>query len=123
MAKNTNRLLTKEIIYQVYHRNYSNEGTFKKITEDFIVKFNIISKYNEYLLEPLDHLMNCEYNVYALQVSIYAYMFELLTGKSCQSLRIFYLRDSTGKYWQEYNVPYMKLEVERLLNHYITYKV
>lgn len=34
MAKNTNRLLTKEIIYQVYHRNYSNEGTFKKITED-----------------------------------------------------------------------------------------
>jgi cyclomaltodextrinase / maltogenic alpha-amylase / neopullulanase len=31
MAKNTSKTLSHQVIYQVYHRNFSNEGTFKGV--------------------------------------------------------------------------------------------
>lgn len=77
-------------------------------------KFNFNSKYNEYFFEPVDYLQQCEFTSYTLQLSIYAYMYELMTGKRCGSLKIFYLREGNSRYWQEINCTYMKSAVRDL---------
>ena len=56
-------------------------------------KFRFSSPFGERMLEPVDHLHNCEFNVYALQLSMYAYMYEKQTGKKCRKCVIFYLKD------------------------------
>lgn len=70
------------------------------------------SKYNEYLLPPVDFLSYCEYNVYALQLSIYAYMYEQLSNKKIRNLHILYLNEDK---FISFNVPYMKQETKLLL--------
>lgn len=80
-------------------------------------KFNFQSKYNEYLLEPIDYLPQCEFTTYTLQLSIYAYMFEQMTGKKCGGLKIFYLREFEGSFWQEINCAYMRGAVQDMLDH------
>ena len=37
---------------------------------------NFYSQYAKKLLPPMDHLDDCQYNIYALQLSIYAYFYE-----------------------------------------------
>ena len=125
LITSTSKIFSEHLLYA---HDYKLAGTADLIVEnkqnfsvfDFKTnkKFGYFSKYNEYLLEPVDYLANCEYTVYALQVSIYAYMFEQITGKKCASLKIFYLRDIDSKFWQEINVPYMRADVEILLKHY-----
>ena len=39
-------------------------------------KFNLFNQYSEYLLHPLSHLTACEYTTYALQLSLYAFMYQ-----------------------------------------------
>jgi len=122
---NTSNVMSEQLL--VLH-DYRVAGTADLIVEnkqnfaifDFKTnkKFNFTSKYNEFLLEPVDYLTNCEFTVYALQLSLYAYMFEMKTGKKCASLKTFYLRDFSAKFWQEINIPYMKDSIEKLLNHY-----
>jgi len=75
-------------------------------------KFNFSSLYGEHLLAPVDHLQNCEFNVYGLQLSLYAYMYEKMTGMRCSKCVIFYLKDNR---FIPYHVNYMKAEVELLL--------
>jgi len=70
------------------------------------------SKYNEYLLPPVDFLSYCEYNVYALQLSIYAYMYEQISNKKVRNLHILYLNEEK---FISFNVPYMKQEIKLLL--------
>jgi hypothetical protein len=80
-------------------------------------KFNFINKYNEYFYEPIDYLPQCEFTTYTIQLSIYAYMYELLTGKKCGGLKIFYLREFNDKtFWQEIPCTYMKSTVIDLFN-------
>jgi len=78
-------------------------------------KFNFTSKYCESLLSPVEHLHNCEFNVYALQLSIYAYMYEKLTKKKCRGLVIFYLEN--GK-WVSVSCNYLKNDVIAILSDY-----
>lgn len=75
--------------------------------------FNFSSAYGEHMLAPVDHLQNCEFNVYGLQLSLYAYMYEKMTGKKCAKCVIFYLRDNA---FIPYHVNYMKAEIESLLS-------
>ena len=82
-------------------------------------KLSTSNKYSEYLLYPLDFIQYCEYNVYALQLSLYAYMHEKETNKRVKSMRILYQQDNK---LVPYYVPYMKLEVRAMLNHYIKTK-
>jgi ATP-dependent exoDNAse (exonuclease V) beta subunit len=74
------------------------------------------NKYKDFLLYPLDFIQNCEYNVYALQLSLYAFMYEKLTGKRVKNLCIFFIQDNK---MIPYNVPYLKLEIRAMLNHYV----
>ena len=44
-------------------------------------KINYVSDYGHWLNPPLTYLSDCQYNIYGLQMSIYAYMFQMETGK------------------------------------------
>lgn len=124
IIKKTSRIHSEAILHLDEHKL---AGTADLIVENGSVfyvldfktnkKFNFQSKYNEYFLEPLDYLQQCEFTGYTLQLSIYAYMHEQLTGKKCGGLKIFYLRESDVSYWQEINCVYMRSAVVDMLKH------
>jgi ATP-dependent exoDNAse (exonuclease V) beta subunit len=99
---------TADLIYD--HDKYFTIGDFKTNK-----KFNFSSKYNEYFNEPLSHLNYSEFNSYALQLSLYAFMYEKLSGKRCRKIVIFYLE-------QDKFIPihcnYLKSDIINLLKHY-----
>lgn len=76
-------------------------------------KFRFSSVYGECLLTPVDHLQNCEFNIYALQLSMYAYLYELETGKKCRKLVIFYLN---GDRFNAYHCNYLKSDIIKILD-------
>ena len=78
-------------------------------------KFNLASQYNKFLFPPLDHLMECEYNIYSLQLSIYAYLYSMHTGRKVRRLAVFYYNRDLNIF-QEYPVIYLKSDVINLLN-------
>ena len=48
---------------------------------------NIFNYYNPYgyetLHKPFDHLQNCQWSIYSIQLSVYALMYEMETGRRC----------------------------------------
>lgn len=93
---------------------YEHDSSFTVLDYKTNKQITAFSKYNEYLLAPVDFLSYCEYNVYALQLSIYAYMNEILTGKKTRNLHILYLYNDK---FISFNVPYMKYEVQAMLEY------
>jgi hypothetical protein len=113
------------IEHQVYNHEYKVAGTADIIrVEDkggFSVfdiktnkKFNLYSQYNDYLLTPLEHLPACEYSIYGLQLSLYAYMFQNITGRRVNQLGVMYYDRNTCKF-TNYPINYMKHEIEAML--------
>lgn len=80
-------------------------------------KFRFSSPFGERLLAPVDHLHSCEFSTYSLQLSLYAYIYEELTGKRCRKLVIFYL---DGDRFRAYHCNYLKNDVESILKDYNT---
>jgi hypothetical protein len=72
------------------------------------------NKYGNRLLAPFDYLEDCSFVKYSLQLSIYAYMFECLTGKKCRKLGIRYIPAENYMNHQYIPVMYMKPEVEHI---------
>lgn len=91
---------------------YDHDENFTVLDYKTNKAITAFSKYNEYLLPPVDFLSYCEYNVYALQLSIYAYMYEQLSNKKIRNLHILYLNEDK---FISFNVPYMKQETKLLL--------
>lgn len=71
------------------------------------------SKQNEFLFGALSYLQNCSFVRYSLQLSIYGFMFERLTGKRLRRLGI-RLIHTDNKTHQYIPVMYMKPEVEHI---------
>lgn len=71
---------------------------------------------------PVNHLMDTNYNHYALQLSLYAYMVEKATGKPCKGLTLLHHKPlsetEVDPVAVEYEVPYLKDEVELLLQYH-----
>jgi hypothetical protein len=138
----------EEVIHDIYEKVYKKGGYNELIcfdkeklicgTADYVVfrddgffdiydfktniKFNFENKFDDkFLLDPVSHLPNSEYFIYALQLSLYANMIEKLTNSKCGFLRIFWLKrqlDTKNIFkakWFKYNVPYLKEEVEDIL--------
>ena len=78
-------------------------------------KFDFFNKYGEYLLKPLDHLQNCKYNSYGIQLSLYAFMYSKKTGRKPRQLSVVYWNKTS---FEKYYVPYMFWDVNVLLKHY-----
>ena len=96
---------TADLIYE--HKHEFTIGDFKTNK-----RFRFSSPYSERLKDPVSHLHNCEFNLYGLQLSLYAYLYEKMSGKRCRKCVIFYLQDDR---FLSYHVNYMKAEVESIL--------
>jgi hypothetical protein len=98
---------TSDVIYPI-------GGYFDVIDFKTNKKFNFFSKYEKFLYSPVDHLPECEYSSYALQLSLYAYCYQSMSGRKPRSLKIFYWnRDS--KAFDVIPLPYLKSDVENIL--------
>ncbi len=75
------------------------------------------SKYNEYMLGPLSHLQNCSYNKYALQLSIYAYLYQKKTGCKIGMLNIMFIPAQDHLSFRRIPVPYLLHEVKAMLEY------
>lgn len=99
---------TSDLIYdQGDHFTISDFKTNKK--------FKFSSEFNEYFKGPIEHLQYCEHNMYALQMSLYAKLYEEMTKKKCKKIVVFYLEDNK---WKDIHCNYLKLEVEAILKDY-----
>ena len=78
-------------------------------------RFNFSSGFNDYMTGPLTHLTVCEFNTYALQLSMYAYLYEKMSKKKCDGLVIFYKEEDV---WRPINVNYMKSDIIALIADY-----
>jgi len=106
---------------------YKVAGTSDLIYErkdDFIVadfktnkKYRFNTDFNDYMLSPIEHLSYCEFNSYALQLSLYAYMFEKEIGKKCSKIVTFYLNEDK---WIPYHSNYLKTDIINILNDWQT---
>ena len=92
--------------------------------DDFIVadfktnkKYRFSTDFSDYMLPPVDHLAYCEFNSYALQLSLYAHMYEQETKKKCSKIVTFFLNEDR---WVPYHSNYLKTDVLNILNNYKT---
>ena len=78
-------------------------------------KFLFYSKYGKHLKYPLNNLQECQYNDYSLQLSLYAYLYSVVTNKKVRQISILYY---DGNQFHKYPVPYLFWEVTVLIKHY-----
>jgi ATP-dependent exoDNAse (exonuclease V) beta subunit len=118
----------KDIISEklLYSYNYKVAGTTDLIINHDEKYFSILdfktnkrirttTQYNEFLLKPVDHLTCCEYIIYTLQLSMYAYMYESMLNKTCKGIGILYLDNDS---WVKIPSVYLKKDVINILNYY-----
>ena len=81
----------------------------------------VITYYNDFgnktLLPPFDHLQDCSYNLYSLQLSVYALMYEMETGRKCRHIWIGHF-DRKDYSFKKIPIMYMKNEALQLLKHH-----
>jgi len=93
-------------------------GYTLSVTHNTNKAFNFWNPYGfETLLKPFDHLQNCQWSVYTLQLSTYAYMYELETGKKCRHIWIGYW-DKEKESMTRIPIMYLKTEAKKLLEMY-----
>jgi hypothetical protein len=91
------------------------DGTFTVGDFKTNKRYRFGSQYGEWMLEPLDHLSVCEHSTYTMQLSIYAYLYEQMTGMKCRKLVIYYLDKDR---FIAHHGNYMKAEVKELFKHF-----
>lgn len=79
-------------------------------------RFNFHSTYNEFFKEPLSHLQICEFTTYALQLSLYAFMYSRMTGRKCIKTIILYVQN--GKFLP-INVNNLFSDIEKIIDYRI----
>lgn len=77
--------------------------------------FNFFNPYGyETLLKPFDHLQNCQWSIYTIQLSVYALMYEMETGRKCRQIWVGYW-DKTKETFERINIMYLKKEARQLM--------
>jgi len=92
-------------------------GESFSITHNTNKEFNYYSKYSQMLLAPFEHLQDCQYVVYTIQLSTYALMYEMETGKKCRHIWIGHW-DKETEVWSKIPVMYMRHEALKLMKHH-----
>lgn len=84
-----------------------------------------LKHYNRFMLPPLDHLEDCNYNHYAMQQSIYGVLLERqFPPHKIGKITLTFIEEiESTDYPHDYNVttipiPFLKLEAEAVLNAY-----
>lgn len=81
-------------------------------------KIEFFSEYDEYLKYPLEHLHNCNYNIYSLQLSLYAYILSTMNPDMKIGLLSLIHYNKDDNIWISIHCPYMLYEVKALLKIY-----
>jgi len=117
----------------LYHEGYKVAGMCDKILvngvrriyadiEDYKTNLRkgieFYSKYNKYMLAPVQHLQDCNFNRYALQLSIYGYMYECLTGNQIRNLWIRYIPAENLLNHRRIIIPYLRTDAENILHNF-----
>jgi len=116
-------LLVEHQVYTHEHRiagtadiiRLEDKGGFSIFDIKTNKKFNLYNQYNEYLLSPVEHLSASEYSIYSLQLSLYAYMYQGITGRKVNQLGVVYYDRNECKFIH-YPMNYMKHEIKAILN-------
>lgn len=133
--KSYNKIYSEEVLFTEY-KGYGIAGTCDKYfqvsshkssqfdLEDFKTNLSGPIKYynektNKFFRYPIEHLADCSYNRYALQLSMYAYMAEQITGRKCRSLRIRYIPPEDKMQHIKLPVAYLKHEIEAMIEKYV----
>lgn len=77
-------------------------------------EFNFHSKFGAFLLAPFEYLPSCQYSVYSIQLSVYALMYEMETGKKCRELWVAHFDKKTLKF-KKIPIIYLKNEAMKIL--------
>lgn len=80
-------------------------------------KIEFYSNYGNHMLEPISHLSQCQHNIYALQLSLYAYMYSLLSGRKLRHVFLMHCKDMSQG-WTYIPCNAMILEVRFMLHFY-----
>ena len=83
--------------------------------------FNFFNPYGyETLYRPFEHMQACQWSIYTLQLSVYAYMYELeFPKRKCRQICVLYWDKVTEKF-EKIQIMYMKKEAKQLIemHHY-----
>ena len=102
----------------------SDKKTFNVYDFKTNKKLRYSSPFNDFMLKPLNHFPNSEYFNYSLQLSMYAYLYKLMSGLEPLRLKIFwYCREEPENYsnlkgvWKIINIPYLEDEIIKCLSY------
>lgn len=73
------------------------------------------SPYGNRMLDPISHLSSCNYNIYSLQLSLYARMFANRTGLKCRRVFLMHKKEDI---WQYISANNMLYEVKMMLKYH-----
>ena len=83
--------------------------------------FNFFNPFGfETLLKPFDHLQSCQWSIYTLQLSVYAYMYELeFPKRKCRQIYVLYW-DKEKMTFEKIQIMYLKKEAKQIIemHHY-----
>jgi hypothetical protein len=82
--------------------------------------FNFYNPFGyETLYKPFDHMQSCQWSIYTLQLSVYAYMYELeFPKRKCRQIVVLYW-DKEKMTFEKIHIMYMKHEAKKLIElHY-----
>jgi hypothetical protein len=87
------------------------------ITHNTNREFNFFNQFGyKTLLKPFEHLQDCQYSIYSLQLSTYALMYEMeFPHRKCRQIWIGYW-DKETETMSKIPVMYLKSEAKKLLN-------
>ena len=78
--------------------------------------YNFFDEYGfKSLKKPLDHLQDCHHSIYSTQLSIYALMYEMETGRKCRMIWIGYW-DKKLETLTRIPITYLKNEAKKVLD-------
>jgi len=110
------RTRSKSSVIDIYDYKTNVERGIEFDTSKYNDKKEWEKFYNRFLIAPLDHLEASNYNMYSIQMSLYAVMIQMLTGRKIGSLGIIFI-DYRTMVTTFYPVPYMKMEALALLDY------
>ena len=90
----------------------TNERKGIEFDSSYIDKHNVYQPGMKFLLPPMDHFEQCNFNIYSLQLSLYAFMIQLRYGVRIGRMGIIFI-DKEMKV-TIHHVPYMKYEAMQL---------
>lgn len=118
------KLQPERIMFSEEHKLAGMSDLVIDINQDFFDigdwKTNrVFNYYNEFgfqtLIKPFDHLQACQWSIYTIQLSVYARMYEMETGKKCRHIWIGYW-DKEVESFNKIPIMYLKKEAIQLLD-------